>query len=586
MELKYYLDILRRWGWIMVLCTALAGIASYVYSARQPREYEGVSQYLVGPVLDNPFVRSGDLQAAGAVGQTYVALATSRPILQRVIDDLPLVKADGTPVDPRNLASKVTASWLDATQILTIRVRDGDPVRAAEISNLLGQILIERSPSGPTSIQEQRRQDAQIQIARLQERRRANEMQIEQLIAQLSQTLDQTSQRALTLQLDELRAQRDEIQKELNEQFTIIQSSSTNKIEVFQEAVPNYSPVAPEVVRNVLAALIAGLVLGLATMLMFEYFTDVIYTPEELRRLTGLTYLGGIAKHRRLPATAKSRLIVQERPETLSAESYRLLRTNLQLTGTDLHLPSLLITSPSRGDGKSEISANLAVSLARAGKQVILVDANLRRPRIASLFGLSDEQGLSNLFDTPHAQITPQPIASEPRLSVVPAGPISPNAPELLGSQRMFSLIQEFKSQADVVIFDSPPLLYSDALALAPQLDGVVLVVNSGTTGRENTVNAAEALKQVGATIVGTVLNRVKAGPAYSYYPTTQAQRKLALPAGTNNLVLEAAPNETLEPKQLIDEAEANIEDGDGEQVIELNGPTNPSTRKNRSRNG
>jgi capsular exopolysaccharide synthesis family protein len=277
---------------------------------------------------------------------------------------------------------------------------------------------------------------------------------------------------------------------------------------------------------------------------------------------------------------------VQERPETLSAESYRLLRTNLQLTGTDLHLPSLLITSPSRGDGKSEISANLAVSLARAGKQVILVDANLRRPRIASLFGLSDEQGLSNLFDTPHAQITPQPIASEPRLSVVPAGPISPNAPELLGSQRMFSLIQEFKSQADVVIFDSPPLLYSDALALAPQLDGVVLVVNSGTTGRENTVNAAEALKQVGATIVGTVLNRVKAGPAYSYYPTTQAQRKLALPAGTNNLVLEAAPNETLEPKQLIDEAEANIEDGDGEQVIELNGPTNPSTRKNRSRNG
>src|SRR5262245_30701325 len=167
MELKHYLSILRRWGWIMVLCTALAGIASYWFSSRQPRVYEGVSQYLVGPVLDNPFVRASDLQASGAVGQTYVALATTRPILQRVIDNLDLRKPDGRPLDPKDLAPNVSATWLDATQVLTIRARAADPSAAASISNAIGDTLIERSPGGPKSLQVQRQQDALTQIARL-----------------------------------------------------------------------------------------------------------------------------------------------------------------------------------------------------------------------------------------------------------------------------------------------------------------------------------------------------------------------------------------------------------------------------------
>src|ERR1041384_4262110 len=126
MELKHYLSILRRWGWIMVLCTALASVASYWFSSQQPRVYEGVSQYLVGPVLDSPNVHESDLRAASSVGQTYVALATTRPILQSVIDKLKLNTNVGT------LAPNVTASWLDTTQVLTIRARAADPQVAAD----------------------------------------------------------------------------------------------------------------------------------------------------------------------------------------------------------------------------------------------------------------------------------------------------------------------------------------------------------------------------------------------------------------------------------------------------------------------
>jgi capsular exopolysaccharide synthesis family protein len=250
------------------------------------------------------------------------------------------------------------------------------------------------------------------------------------------------------------------------------------------------------------------------------------------------------------------------RPETLAAESYRILRTNLQIAGTDRHLPSLLISSPSRGDGKSDVAANLAVVLARAGKLVILVDANLRRPQAGALFGVSEQHGLAQLLE---GESLPEPVAvpSVPNLFVLPAGGVAPNSSEILGSQRMYRLIQEYKARADVVLFDSPPLWYSDALALAPQVDGVLLVVSSGTTGRENTINAVESLRLVGARIIGTVLNRVKAGPAYFYYPTYAANR-LALDssstvstiaAGPAPRSLAAAPRAPEAPAALVDQA-------------------------------
>jgi len=170
--------------------------------------------------------------------------------------------------------------------------------------------------------------------------------------------------------------------------------------------------------------------------------------------------------------------------------------------------------------------------LAAAGKLVSSEDANLLRPQLATLFGVPDQNGLAQLLDS---DSLPEPVAVSPvpNLFVLPAGGVAPNSSEILGSQRMYRLIQEYKARADVVLFDSPPLWYSDALALAPQVDGVLLVVSSGTTGRENTINAVESLRLVGARIIGTVLNRVKGGPAYFYYPTYAANRVALDSSGT-----------------------------------------------------
>ena len=149
----------------------------------------------------------------------------------------------------------------------------------------------------------------------------------------------------------------------------------------------------------------------------------------------------------------------------------------------------------------------------------------MRRPQLASLFGLPEKGGLSSLFEVRDRLPQPMPVQSVPGLSVITAGTSTPNSSEILGSQRMYELLQMCKAHADMVIIDSPSLWYSDTLALAPQVDGVLLVVGSGSTGRETTISAVESLRLVGANIIGTVLNRVKAGPAYQYYPTFAASR-------------------------------------------------------------
>jgi non-specific protein-tyrosine kinase len=519
MELKNYFSVFQRWGWIVLLCTALAGITSYWYSSQLPVVYQARSRYLIGSVLDNPNVTSNDLRASTQIGQTYDSLVNSRPVLDNVIAKLKLNTT------PDALTDQVSGTWIDTTQILSIRANANDPKLAADIANAVGDELIALSPSGPGSKQVARRQDGEAQIARLQETIRATQAEIDQLTNQIQQTTEATAQRALIIRLDDRRAQLAAAQRAYADLYQLLLTSDVNKITMVEPAVAEPTPIAPDVQRNVLAAVIAGLVLGLAAMMLLEFFTDVIHTPEMLRTVTGLTYLGGLARHKKLSGKDGAQLVTLAAPETLAAESFRVLRTNLQIPGTDRHLPSLLITSPSRGDGKTDVAANLAVSFARAGKKVILIDANMRRPQLAALFGLNDKAGLSSLFEVRDRLPQPVPVQSVPGLSVITAGTSTPNSSEILGSQRMYELLQMCKAHADMVIIDSPSLWYSDTLALAPQVDGVLLVVGSGSTGRETTISAVESLRLVGANIIGAVLNRVKAGPAYQYYPSFAASR-------------------------------------------------------------
>jgi non-specific protein-tyrosine kinase len=214
-------------------------------------------------------------------------------------------------------------------------------------------------------------------------------------------------------------------------------------------------------------------------------------------------------------------LITLAEPRSAVAEAYRVLRTNLAFARPEEVIRSLLVTSPAPDEGKSATLANLAVVTAQSGRRVIVVDCDLRRPAQHRLFDLPNEAGVTTalLGEQATAELPLQPTAVE-GLRVLTSGPLPPNPAELIGTRRMRALIDRLVEEADVVLFDAPPVVVvADAAVLAPQLDGVLLVLVAGQSRRDQTARARELLATVGASILGVVLTGVAAdSSAYGAY--------------------------------------------------------------------
>jgi capsular exopolysaccharide synthesis family protein len=204
------------------------------------------------------------------------------------------------------------------------------------------------------------------------------------------------------------------------------------------------------------------------------------------------------------------RLVTAIDPRSAAAEAYRTLRTNLEFSGLDAPLRTVIVTSASVNDGKSTVLANLAVAMTEAGKTVLAVDCDFRAPSLHALIGGPQVPGFTNalLGSSMDESIHTTAIAG---LRLMPTGPLPPNPAEVLGSARLEDVWQDIRDRADIVLVDTPPIgLVSDAAQLAPRADGVLLVLRSGHTRREASQNAKRQLEQVKARILGVVLNDVR----------------------------------------------------------------------------
>lgn len=222
-------------------------------------------------------------------------------------------------------------------------------------------------------------------------------------------------------------------------------------------------------------------------------------------------------------ANTTAELITHVDPMSAASEAFRVLRTNLQFMGLDKPLKSILITSATPGEGKSTVAANLAVTFAQAGLNVCLIDADLRRPRVAKLFGVDNWRGLTTAVVSQSGLEADLQPSGVPGLTLLTSGPIPPNPAEMLGSARMSRLLEGFEARFDMVIIDSPPTLaVTDAAVLAPKVDGVILVIRSGQVARQQAIRAKEALEAVKANLLGVTLSAVpnegREGYYYYYY--------------------------------------------------------------------
>jgi capsular exopolysaccharide synthesis family protein len=204
-------------------------------------------------------------------------------------------------------------------------------------------------------------------------------------------------------------------------------------------------------------------------------------------------------------------LVTLNEPMAPASEAYRNLRMNLQFAALDKKLRTLLVTSPGPGEGKSTTLANLAVTMAQLEQRVLMVDADLRRPCLHQLFGLTNDVGLTTMMLADQAlEVPPLQNSTLTGLQLMASGPLPPRPSDLLGSKRMETVIERLLAQADILLFDAPPIMaVTDAVILATKVDGVLLVVSAGETKREHVQQALERLNKVNAHILGTVLNNV-----------------------------------------------------------------------------
>jgi succinoglycan biosynthesis transport protein ExoP len=283
----------------------------------------------------------------------------------------------------------------------------------------------------------------------------------------------------------------------------------TSNIRVVDEAEQPRTPVSPNKALDLTLAVLCGSFLAFGLTFFFEYLDSRIKTPDEIATHLGLTSLGMVPALKTNSWTGSVPLISRGVPPNF-AEAVRSIRTNVLFSTTEEGSHSLVVTSTGPGEGKTLVATNLAISLAQAGQRVLLVDADMRRPRVHTMFNQRQEPGLSNLMVGHASPSEAMRKSSVPGLWLLTAGRVPPNPAELLGSRRFKDFIHTLRDHFDSVILDSPPIMaVTDAAIAASSTNGIVFVVGAEMTSRQAARAAVEQLEKSRPGFIGAVLNRV-----------------------------------------------------------------------------
>jgi capsular exopolysaccharide synthesis family protein len=305
------------------------------------------------------------------------------------------------------------------------------------------------------------------------------------------------------------------------EEAGITAGLNSNDVDVVDRATVPALPLTPQKREDLVFGFLGGLFCGIVLAFMLETLDDTVRTSEEAEAISQLPTLAVVPHFdlkKEAPGTRTKGspellpdLVSYLDPQSLGAESYRTLRSAILLSAVDREPKVVLVTSSFAEEGKSTTAANLAISFAQRQEKVLLVDTDLRRGTTHLKFGLSNRSGLSALLARESgAEIYEHPLPDLPNLTVLSRGPIAPNPGEMLASHAMGEMLKQWRAAYDRVIIDSSPVLaVSDSLSLAPQADGVVVLVRSGVTRKKALLRTRELLRRVGAHIAGTVINDV-----------------------------------------------------------------------------
>ena len=505
------LYLLRRRWWVVVAMAVIGFAVAYAYSSLQPSLYRSVAQINIVTESEDIFSSSPVPNPQREVN-TAIFITMSETVQDAALEELG-DDADGV--------ESIEASAAEETDIVEIAAVADSAELAQRAADAAGDSYI------------------QVQQALDVQSRRIQANQLRGVARQLNDDIDVIDRSLFRggpdVRLDALRVQRGRLvaqQADLRIRANELDIEADINAGSLQFVVPAElpeSPFEPTPLQDAILAAGLGAFLGVTLVLAYDWVNNRVTTPDEVVRLTdGLPILASLPVHgdhrrrrRRLPAIEQQLVAVGSRAD----EAYRTLATSIRFSAVGRTTSTLAVTSAVPGEGKTTVVANLGRALAASGARVVIVSADLRRPRIGSVFDIDETTtGLTSVLlgeVTLAEALRPLDVGAGLRMALLPSGPLPGNAPAILGSEAFAKILTRIEeAAADVILVDTAPVLsVSDSLVVAQQVEGVVVTAVPDLTKKSNLVEAVRRLRAVEAEIVGVVMNGVtdKTGNYYGY---------------------------------------------------------------------
>lgn len=551
MDLNQYIRLFRKWAWLIVLAAVVGGGIAYYVRRGQPETYKAVTKILVGSYRKETNPDPTDIGVGSDLAKTYAELAKTRAVMQGTIDTL------GLDTDARNLVGALQTKILEETSILELTIIYSDPDLAAAIANEIANQLIATSPTNLSPQELEQLESARNQIPVLNAQIESANARLAILDQQILQATDQEQLLLLQAQYSSTLNTVEQASAAVANMQTTISNLQlrTNSLDIVDEAVPAQFPEDKGVLRTAILGAIIGVILSSGLVLFINYQESTVKSVEQVTSVLDLPVLGTVTRFGRSKDTYPQRLITHISPTSPVSEIYNTLHTNMLVSadGATTRQGVYVITSPNPGEGKSVTAANLAVSIAMSGARVLLIDADLRQPKVHEILELENRGNLSQLLTQSPADLGIAPVPPNghnelpealqdviqstdiPNLFVITSGPLPEIPAEVLHSVELSDWIKIFKLylNVDVILFDTPPcLVVADSAILSANVHAeVVLVVEAGQTQRVAARKARDQFAHIGSPISGVVLNKVNPreqvyghGYGYGYYTSPKGQ--------------------------------------------------------------
>lgn len=517
-ELRIILRALRRWWWLLIAAMIAGALIGRFMSDRQNAVYGASATLLIGQSFQSAALDSRDMEISEQLALTYAQLARLQPVLQQVVE------TQGLEMTWQELAKRVRATPLEGTQFLRLMVEAPSPQEAQLLADEITAALVAISPSG--GIQDGQNLDQRFTLSRL---------------TQLRQNIQDAQERIDSLEASMLSASTAAAMRELQHEIDALQAlivgwegnyasmsgllnrgGSPNSLTVVEPAQASKFPIRPRTSLNMLIVALAGFAVSFLLVIVLEILDGAIKSPDDLSQALGIQTVGAISGIR-----GKDKLVTAADPGAPIAEAYAMICTNLQSTTGSQFPRSIMVTSPGPAEGKSTTAANLAVAIAQTGLRTVIVDAHPVHPALHEIFQVPIQSGYRDVVltgDISHAtllQTTPNGYlrlmtCGSPHYSTAALDGDRRSAHEAPAQTQLRlrpdsarQLVTQLVQVADVVIFDSPPLLsFADAITLASHVDGVLMVVKANKTRSSAVRQAVLCLHQVGAHLTGGILNQ------------------------------------------------------------------------------